>query len=83
MASSASMKPPVKSSSFALRAPNSHVCRGTRPRTDAQRSTGSPNRASSAAMIRSHGQHSISPAATHAPWTAAIEGFGMSRHVRQ
>jgi hypothetical protein len=42
--------------------------------------TGSENSALSAATIRSHGQHSISPAAMHLPCTAAIEGLGTSRH---
>ena len=29
--------------------------------------------------MRSHGQHSISPAAMHLPCTAAMDGLGMSR----
>lgn len=42
--------------------------------------TGSENSALSAAMIRSHGQHSISPPAMHRPCTAAIDGLSTLRH---
>jgi hypothetical protein len=41
--------------------------------------TGFENRASSAATIRSHIAASMSPAALHTPWTAAIVIFGQSR----
>jgi hypothetical protein len=47
------------------------------------RTTGSENLALSAAMIRSHGQQSSNPPAMYSPCTAATEGFGTSRHLRE
>ena len=82
-ASCASKRHAVKSSSLAFRAPNSQVWPWYSTPPMPMRSTGSLKCAFSAAMIRSHGQHSIMPAAMQAPCTAAIEGFGTSRHFRE
>ena len=71
----------MNSSSLALRGPNSQVWAWNSTPQMPMLSTGSENSALSAATIRSHGQHSISPAAMHLPCTAAIEGFGTSRHA--
>ena len=70
----------MKSSSLALRGPNSHVWACSSTPLMPMNSTGSENSALSAATMRSHGQHNISPAAMHLPCTAAIDGFGTSRH---
>lgn len=79
-ASSAVSARPVNRISFALRAPNSQVWPWYSTPLIPIRTTGSENSAFSAATIRSHGQHSISPAAMHLPCTAAIDGFGTFLH---
>ena len=76
-ASSAVMAPPVNSSSLALRGPISQVWAWSSTPLMPMNRTGSENSALSAAMIRSHGQQSMSPAAMHLPCTAAMVGFGM------
>ena len=73
----------MKSISLALRAPNSHTWPWYSTPPIPMRTTGSEKRALSAATMRSQGQHNMSPPAMHAPWTAAIDGLGMSRHLRE
>ena len=77
--SSAVIARPVNRISLALRGPSSHVWPWYSTPPMPISTTGSENCASSAAMIRSHGQHNSSPPEMHRPCTAAIDGFGTLR----
>ena len=80
--SSAVIARPVRRISFALRRPSSQVWPWYSTPPMPMSTTGSENCASSAAMIRSHGQHNGSPPEMHRPWTAAMDGFGTLRQRR-